>query len=383
MIILTLGNKIYYQKTLKSQGVLSLIMGLFDDILHADETLFKNPVALDFDYIPKRIPFRENEQRIIVNNIKPLFLKRNGRNVFIYGSPGIGKTVAVKKVLEELEEKTDEIVPIYVNCWQKNTSYKIFLEICNQLDYKFTHNKNSEELFGVIKKILNQKAAVFVFDEIDRAEDVDFLYSLLEEIYLKVIILITNFQETIANFDSRIKSRLLPEIVEFKPYSLRETFEILRERAEYAFYPGVISDEILQKIAEIAYKVKDVRTGLFLMRESGNFAEARSSRRIEVVDFKKAAEKLSEFSIKSKESLSEDEKLIFEIIKEMPESKIGDLYKEYVKRGGKGVYKTFQRKINKLEKNNFITVDKIEGGKEGKTSIIKANEVDKKLTDFR
>lgn len=358
-------------------------MGLFDDILHADETLFKNPVALDFDYIPKRIPFRENEQRIIVNNIKPLFLKRNGRNVFIYGSPGIGKTVAVKKVLEELEEKTDEIVPIYVNCWQKNTSYKIFLEICNQLDYKFTHNKNSEELFGVIKKILNQKAAVFVFDEIDRAEDVDFLYSLLEEIYLKVIILITNFQETIANFDSRIKSRLLPEIVEFKPYSLRETFEILRERAEYAFYPGVISDEILQKIAEIAYKVKDVRTGLFLMRESGNFAEARSSRRIEFVDFKKAAEKLSEFSIKSKESLSEDEKLIFEIIKEMPESKIGDLYKEYVKRGGKGVYKTFQRKINKLEKNNFITVDKIEGGKEGKTSIIKANEVDKKLTDFR
>ena len=137
-------------------------MALFDDILHSNETLFKNPIALDFDYVPKVIPFRENEQRIIVNNIKPLFYKRNGRNVFIYGTPGIGKTVAVKKVLEELEEKTDEIIPIYINCWQKNTTYKIFLEICNQLDYKFTHNKNSEELFDVIKKIINQKSAVFV-----------------------------------------------------------------------------------------------------------------------------------------------------------------------------------------------------------------------------
>ncbi len=357
-------------------------MALFDDILHSNETLFKNPIALDFDYVPKVIPFRENEQRIIVNNIKPLFYKRNGRNVFIYGTPGIGKTVAVKKVLEELEEKTDEIIPIYINCWQKNTTYKIFLEICNQLDYKFTHNKNSEELFDVIKKIINQKSAVFVFDEIDRAEDVHFLYSLLEEIFLKVIILITNFSETIANFDSRIKSRLIPEIVEFKPYSLKETFEILRERAEYAFYPGVISNEIIQKIAEIAYQVKDVRTGLFLLRESGNFAESRSSKKIELIDFKKAAEKLSEFSIKSKDTLSEEEKLIFDIINENPESKIGDLYKEYVKRGGKGVYKTFQRKINKLEKNKFIVVDKVEGGKDGRTSIIKINEINKKLTDF-
>lgn len=357
-------------------------MPLFDNILHSDETLFKNPVALDFDYIPKIIPFREKEQRIIASCISPLFKKRNGRNVFIYGKPGVGKTVAVKKVLEELEEKTDDIKSIYINCWQKNTTYKIFIEVCEQIDYKFTHNKNTEELFGVIKKNLNQKGVVFVFDEIDRVVDQDFLYYILEEIFSKTIILITNYLETLAEFDSRIKSRLLPEVIEFKEYSLYETEKILEERIEYAFYPGVCNKEIINKVAKITRNLEDLRVGLFLLREAGNIAEENSRRTIEIEDLKKAVSKLNEFSIKSLNVLDDEEKEIYNLILQNPESKIGTLFQKYQENGGKGVYKTFQRKIEKLEKNKFIQVNKIKGGSEGSTTIIKPNDFNKKLTDF-
>ena len=108
-------------------------MTLFKDMLKDDESLFKNSVALDFDYQPKLIPYREKEQFSIANCVKPLFSKRNGKNVFIVGRPGIGKTVACKHVLKELEEETDDIIPIYVNCWKKNTTYKVILELCNVL----------------------------------------------------------------------------------------------------------------------------------------------------------------------------------------------------------------------------------------------------------
>ena len=141
-------------------------MGYFDRHLSADESLFKNEDALDLEWLPKEIPFRENQQGAVASAIMPLISKRNGKNVFVFGDPGIGKTAAVRWILRDLEETTDEIDPVYINCWQKNTSYKIFVEICHVLGYKFTQNKNTEEIFSIIKNIVNKKSAVFVFDEI-------------------------------------------------------------------------------------------------------------------------------------------------------------------------------------------------------------------------
>ena len=78
--------------------------GLFKDILGSSETLFKNDVALDYSFQPKLVPYRENEQRFIANCIKPLFQEKSGKNIFIYGQPGVGKTVACNHILNELEE---------------------------------------------------------------------------------------------------------------------------------------------------------------------------------------------------------------------------------------------------------------------------------------
>ena len=91
-------------------------MGLFENMLGDKESVFRDSVALDYDYVPKLVPFREKEQQHMASCIKPLFQKRNGRNLLIVGKPGVGKTVACKHVLRELEEETDEIFPIYINC---------------------------------------------------------------------------------------------------------------------------------------------------------------------------------------------------------------------------------------------------------------------------
>ena len=357
--------------------------GLFKDILGSSESLFKekSDVPLDFSFIPKLVPYREKEQRAIASCIKPLFNENTGRHCFIYGQPGIGKTVACRHLLREIEEETEDIIPLYINCWKHNTTFKILLDICDQMNFKFVQNKKTEELFRWIKQTLNKKSVVIVLDEVDKLEELDFLYMTLEEISRKAIILITNYKEWIADLDERIKSRLMPETLEFKPYNHDETKGILEQRMDYAFQPNVWDSNAFEIIVKKAFEMQDIRTGLYLMKQSGVIAEDKSSRNIRVEHAQLALEKIKDFSIKSPEELAADEQLILDLVRKNSGKRIGDFFKMYQQNGGNLVYKSFQRKIGKLEKNKFIVVEKTAGGDEGNTTIIKHNS-EKKLTEF-
>ncbi len=355
--------------------------GSFKNILGSSETLFKNDVALDYSFQPKIVPYREKEQREVASCLSPLFQERTGKNMFIFGQPGVGKTVACKHILKELEEETSEIIPLYINCWQRNTTYKIILEMCDLLDFKFVQNKKTEELFKWVKQNLNKKSVVFVFDEVDKLEDHDFLYSILEEIYRKSILLITNYGDWIRTLDNRINSRLMPSILEFVPYNYEETKGILKQRAEYAFYPNVWDSGAFESIVKKTFEMKDLRIGLHLMRESGIFAENKSSRKILLEHVNQCMDRIEEFSIKQKSDLDMDEQSILDLVKNNSGKKIGELFRMYQDNGGTIVYRSFQRRIDKLQKNSFLNVEKTEGGNEGNTTIINYNK-EKKLTDF-
>ncbi len=356
---------------------------MFKNMLNSGESLFRNEVALDFNFVPKLLPYREKQQHYIANCIKPLFQERNGKNLLIHGSPGIGKTAAIKWIFRDLEEETDEIIAIYINCWQRNTTYKILVEICSQLGYKFTQNKKSDELLRIITNMLNKKqGVVFAFDEIDKAEDYDFLYSILEEIYKKTILLITNYKIWLNDLDERIRSRMTPEMLEFQQYNKNETEGILKKRAGYALVPDVFEEDAFRLIADKTFQLKDIRSGLYMMKEAAQAAEDASSKKIKMEHANAALQKLNDFSIQNSDSLDDDIKPILDIIKEKAEIKIGDLYKLYAKKGGNMPYRTFARRIKKLENSKFVILDKVIGGSEGNTTIIKYNNATKKLTDF-
>jgi len=355
-------------------------MPLFKDMLSSEESLFKDETVLDFSHQPKPMKYREQQQRYMADCIKPLFQNRNGKNLFIYGIPGIGKTLACKQLTRELEEETDDVIPVYINCWHKNTSFKIFLELCTLLNYKLTQNKGGDGLFKVIKEILNQKAVVFVFDEIDKVEDFDFLYSILEGIYKKSIFLITNYKDWLVNIEERIRSRLTLDQLGFKPYNHKETEGILRQRIDYAFVPNILEEDAFQLILKKTVELEDIRAGLKLLRESGLNAENRSSKKITIEDAKIALEKLDEYNLDTNK-LEDDPKFILNIIKKNNNLKMGDLFKIYQEKGGKASYRSFFRKVNKLADDKFISLDKKEGGAEGTTTIVKYLNV-KKLSEF-
>ncbi|MEK6974295.1 MAG: AAA family ATPase [Nanoarchaeota archaeon] len=346
-------------------------MAAFKDFLRDSESLFLNPMALDFDYQPKLVLYRENFQNYVASCIKPLFNNRNGKNLFIFGPPGVGKTVSSRNVLKELEEYDDVVYLIYINCWKFDTSFKIVNETCNQIGYKFTHNKRTDELISVISSNVNKKSAVIVFDEVDKLKDFDALYSLLEEIYRKTILLITNNKDFVINLDKRLRSRLNIEEIEFKLYNKEETGGILKSRQEIAFVPGSLDNDAFEFIVDKCYEVRDIRAGLYLMKESGEIAENESSKKINSGHVMKAIEKFQKSRVADNFSLELDEKRILDIIKANSGKKIKEIYEIYKKGGGEKAYTTFHRRINELKKNKLIETEELNIGTSGKSYIVK------------
>jgi len=356
-------------------------MPLFDDMLSSDESLFKNEQALDFAFQPKPMKYREEQQGYMANCIKPLLQERNGKNLFVFGIPGIGKTLACNQLLEELEESSEDIVPLYINCWHKNTSFKVYLELCALLGYRLTQNKKGDELMGAIKEILNKKSAVFVFDEIDKMEDFDFLYAILEGVYRKSIFLITNYRDWLSGLEERVRSRMMIDQLEFKPYNNKETEGILRQRIGFAFVPGVLEEDAFQLILNKTVEMEDIRAGLNLLREAGLNAENRSSRKIILEDAQAALKKLDEYNLEGSDKLEGDPKFILNLIKKNSGIKMKDLFKIYQEKGGGMAYRSFFRKVNKLAEDKFISLEKKTGGLEGTTTIVTYSIV-KKLSEF-
>jgi archaeal cell division control protein 6 len=350
---------------------------LFKKILKEEESLFKDQLVLDYEYMPPDVKGREKEKEFIAICLKPLFFNKTGKNIFIYGLPGIGKTVSCRHVLQELKKETDEIKPVYVNCWKKNSAHKVVLEICNQVGYKFIANRTTEELIDKISRILNKNASVIILDECDKLKkDVDFLYTLIEDLTKKSIILLTNNKEWLDTLDSRIKSRLILEELEFLPYNMQETLNILTQRANYAFFPNVIGEEALELIAEKAYEAQDVRSGIYLLKESGDIAEFDASREINKEHAQKAIDKLNKLNVRSDRIENKDGKIL-KIIKENNNKTTSEIHKIY---GDDISYKTFLRRLKDLEKNHLVELVEENKG-EGKRTRVKIKEF-KTINEF-
>jgi cell division control protein 6 len=247
--------------------------------LMSDETIFSNIDSLEQNFIPKILPHRENEQKQLTEIILPVSRGISGKNALVLGNTGIGKTHATKRVIEDFTEKFSQTSVSFVNCWSFQDSREIISRVCSNLGFSLTQNLSTNQLIEKIIQLQeNKKGLILVFDEIDKAKDFQFLYTFLEEIESKSIILISNNVEWFAFLDQRIRSRLQPQTILFKDYDLSETRDILNERRKIAFFENTWEKNAFELIVKKTFNLGDIRIGLKLLKEAGLTAEKEASR---------------------------------------------------------------------------------------------------------
>ena len=83
-----------------------------DDVFNnaiESKTLIKNRKTLSIDYVPERLPFRDNESTMIAQTLSVILRGGRPSNLLIFGKPGTGKTAVVKNVIERLKNKADNL----------------------------------------------------------------------------------------------------------------------------------------------------------------------------------------------------------------------------------------------------------------------------------
>ncbi|MEM2963234.1 MAG: AAA family ATPase [Candidatus Anstonellales archaeon] len=355
-------------------------MNLFERI-KKEGGIFIDEGVLAPDYVPTDIFHREKEIREIGFCLRGIAEGKKGENAIVTGPPGTGKTTCAKHVLAHLREYTKRVVPVYINCWEFSSSYAVLGEIANKMGEILPRRGIApDEIKDRILQCARRErvGVALVLDEVDRlivAGEGGILYELArfgEDHGVNFsLVLIANSRSIFANLDERIRSSLSSRSIEFSPYSPQQLKEILGYRAKRAFFPGVLSDEVIPMCAGIGAKNGgDARIALSVLLGAGKEAEMEGNRKVEPRHVTKAKEKiLMGISKRKIFSLNKELQRVFEAVENAGgQIETKELYKrlDAVDENEKRVVR---KRLAKLEKLGFLESLMVRSGSEKKRII--------------
>lgn len=286
-----------------------------------------NAILLDdsvFDevFIPERLVGREGHIREIARSLGPAKYDRRITNLFIHGPPGVGKTLVCKWILKE----HFPMHAVYVNCWSKRTAHKVIHDILTKTSTFVSGKESTSEL---IKRLASsEKRRIICLDESDHLRDKDVLYDLMQHSH--GLMLISNDPHFLADADERIRSRILFNEIEFKPYTNEEILSILNERVFHGLRPGAMEASLTPMVAGMCNG--DARIGLQMIKMAARQAEGKGLAKITIEEIKNASKCVRKYAIPYLLSkLNEHQKAIYEILKRNRSMESGRLYVEYCK----------------------------------------------------
>lgn len=358
-------------------------MGIEDILMH-DESLFQNINAFDPDFVPPNYNFRDTQMEAMAISIRPAMRGGQPSNAVVMGSPATGKTTAIRKVFELVEKNTEKVICIYINCQLHTTRFGIFSQIHKKI-FGHAPPETGVPFARVYDKIMrhlqsNDQSIVIALDDVNylfqskNANKV--FYDLLRayEEYPGVktaIFAILSDLEFKYAFDKNVNTVFIPQEITFPLYTYNEIESILSDRAKAGFFPGVLSDEILEQISMYTFENGDLRVGINLLKSCGNIAEASASREITQEHFDKAIESLVSINVRETlNSLNDVERGLLKMIADSDDvCRAGELAEMY-KQKTDSSYASFNRTLEKLEFVRLIDTKYTGKGVRGKSREI-------------
>jgi cell division control protein 6 len=354
--------------------------GIFESM---QSGVFRDERVLLPEYQPPQLMFRQEQVRAIARCVQGVARGQPPQNAFVFGPTGTGKTTASRMVLSELSEFTERAVTAYVNCWETYSRQAVYSTIADQVGEALPKRGiGADEIFSRIVQRLkyDRKACIVVLDEADRVaagEASSVLYELSragENHGASFgLILVSNAQDLAAGLDSRIRSSLRLERVEFPRYLPSQLKDILSARAKDAFMPGAASGEIIGLCAAFGAKAGgDARVALEALWKAGRNAEKRGSKKVEESDVRASQAQTGEWKRQQRlDGVSEPERRLLDLLSKGGEVSSGELYAKYSSLYGESE-RQIRNYVNALEKRRLVAVREspAQGGR-GKTRLLK------------
>ncbi|HEV8404341.1 MAG TPA: AAA family ATPase [Nitrososphaera sp.] len=364
------------------------------------KSLVKNRQVLTIDYVPEKLPFRDEEAKTLAQVLSTLFKGARPSNLLLFGKPGTGKTAVAKNVVDRLQKKSNElkidVTVIFINAKAAGSAYKVLFEIAEELGINkeqgkqvhFTGLSMGEATDRILQYIQKKKLHfILVVDEIDSLVDKsgdDILYNFtranqrMTKGGFVTLIGISNSLTFKDKLDPRVRSSLSEEEAVFNPYTVEQLRQILYERSKLAFGEGAISDAAINLCAAMAGREHgDARKAIDLLRVAAELAEREGAAKVDEKHVRAGQDRIEKDApfVALKNAPAHHKLVIIAVIKSK-NGITGEVYDLYLSLCKHGEQKPLTQRrvtqiISELELLGLVSTDIVSQGRYGRSQKIK------------
>ncbi len=274
-------------------------------------SVFKNKDALYPEYVPDRLPHREEQLKQLAEIFRVMITAPGtaSARAMLVGGVGVGKTVTARvfgNVLSNLaREQGIELRYIHINCHRDRTLYEVVAEMVRQVGAPIPlRGLSPREMMLALMNYMERHNlyALVTLDEFDYFvsvagnDAVYFIVRLYDEYpdakkRMSFVFIARNLS-SLDYLDPATMSYILKHVIKFEPYRSSELFDILADRRDRAFHEGTVDDDVLQYIADTEGVDKggegNARAAIETLLLAGEAADYEHSHRVTIEHVRKA-----------------------------------------------------------------------------------------------